>query len=195
MKNEPRRRKALCCLALLVALLSVCRLALALGITVDAARYPVEPDGWYSTMEEVAVYLDAYGELPENYLTKNEARALGWSSSRGDLWDVAPGCSIGGDRYGNYEGIVPDAKGRSWIECDIDYGGGYRGAKRIVYASDGLIYYTQDHYETFYPIEVIWDRTESYQTDYGESAYDRTDYGETDTAAMFDWVLDLIWRE
>ena len=60
-----------------------------------------------------------------------------------------PGCSIGGDVFGNREGSLPDRSGRTWYECDIDYSGGKRGAKRIVYSNDGLIYYTEDHYETF----------------------------------------------
>lgn len=103
----------------------------------------------YDTPEDVAAYLHAYGELPCNYITKAKARDLGWDSSRGNLWDVAYGYSIGGDRFGNYEGRLPDAPGRKWYECDVNYDGGYRGAERILYASDGLIYYTDDHYSTF----------------------------------------------
>ena len=98
---------------------------------------------------EVALYLHLYGHLPDNYLTKQEAEALGWDSSRGNLWEVAPGCCIGGNRFGNYEGALPDADGRKWYECDVNYEGGYRGAERLLYSSDGLIYYTADHYETF----------------------------------------------
>ena len=98
---------------------------------------------------EVALYLHLYGHLPDNYLTKQEADALGWDSSRGNLWEVAPGCCIGGNRLGNYEGALPDADGRKWYECDVNYEGGYRGAERLLYSSDGLIYYTADHYETF----------------------------------------------
>lgn len=133
--------------------------ALAKAIAVDAADYDVEADGWYDSMEEVAIYLTFFGELPDNYLTKREAQALGWDSRKGNLWQVADGCSIGGDRFGNYEGQLPDAKGRRWTECDIGFDGGYRGGKRIVFSSDGLIYYTADHYETFDEIEVIWTDT------------------------------------
>lgn len=57
--------------------------------------------------------------------------------------------SIGGDHFGNYEGQLPEAKGRSYKECDIDYEGGYRGGIRIIFSNDGLIYYTDDHYNTF----------------------------------------------
>ena len=90
-----------------------------------------------------------YGHLPSNFITKSDAQALGWDSRQGNLWDVAPGMSIGGDVFGNREGLLPKAKGRTYYECDIDYEGGYRGSKRIVYSNDGLIYYTEDHYHTF----------------------------------------------
>lgn len=105
--------------------------------------------GTYTGRDEVARYLYTYGHLPENFITKKEAKALGWESSKGNLAEVAPGKSIGGDYFGNYEGALPDAPGREYHECDIDSAGGYRGAKRIVYSTDGLIYYTEDHYESF----------------------------------------------
>ena len=103
----------------------------------------------YSTKDEVALYLHIYGELPDNFITKNEASKLGWDSDKGNLWEVADGMSIGGDKFGNREGLLPKAKGRQYYECDINYNGGYRGAERIVYSNDGLIYYTNDHYESF----------------------------------------------
>lgn len=106
-------------------------------------------DGTYTSKEDVAAYLHQYGHLPSNFITKKEAKKLGWASSEGNLGEVAPGMSIGGDYFGNYEGNLPEADGRDYHECDIDSDGGYRGAKRIVYSNDGLIYYTEDHYETF----------------------------------------------
>lgn len=108
----------------------------------------VEEDGWYDDVETVAAYLIAYEELPDNYLTKKEAEALGWVSKEGNLWDVAEGMSIGGDYFGNYEGLLPEGKYR---ECDIDYDGGYRGEERLIYTTQGdlYIYYTDDHYESF----------------------------------------------
>ena len=144
--------KLLAALWLMLALLCVSALA---DITVYAGDYPVDRDGWYDTMEEVAVYLTLYDELPENYMTKKEAQKLGWVSSKGNLWDVAYGRSIGGDRFGNYEGALPNKKGRQWTECDIDFEGDYRGAKRIVFSNDDLIYYTDDHYNTFEKINVV----------------------------------------
>jgi len=135
-------------------MVTVSGLALA-ELIVREEEYPVDRDGWYSSLEEVAVYLAKYGRLPKNFITKKEAQALGWVSRWGNLWDVAEGCSIGGDRYGNYEGQLPDAYGRKWTECDIEYEGGHRGGSRIVFSNDGLLYYTLDHYNTFDDILVI----------------------------------------
>ena len=109
----------------------------------------VSEDGTYTSPDQVALYIHLYGHLPSNYITKKEAEAAGWNSSKGNLWDVAYGMSIGGSRFGNYEGALPDKDGRKWYECDVNYQGGYRGSERILYSSDGLIYYTGDHYETF----------------------------------------------
>ncbi len=106
-------------------------------------------EGTYTSKEEVAEYIAVYGHLPDNFITKKEAKALGWVSSEGNLAQAAPGKSIGGDYFGNFEGILPEKEGREYHECDIDSDGGYRGAKRIVYSNDGLVYYTEDHYETF----------------------------------------------
>ena len=79
-------------------------------------------------------------------MTKKEAQALGWQG--GSLEDFAPGMCIGGDYFGNYEGLLP--KNQKYKECDIDtLGKKSRGPKRIIYAEDGSIYYTDDHYESF----------------------------------------------
>lgn len=103
----------------------------------------------YSSKEEVAAYIHKFHELPSNYLTKKEAQNIGWDNSKGNLWDVTDQKSIGGDRFYNREGLLPKAEGRLYYECDINYSGGYRGAERIVYSNDGLIFYTDDHYESF----------------------------------------------
>ena len=113
----------------------------------------VEKDGVYTDKEHVAAYLREFRRLPSNYITKREAQDLGWSGNgRDSIWKYAPGKSIGGSYFGNYEGKLPDREGRRWYECDIDYDGINRGVKRIIYSSDGLIYYTEDHYETFVDI-------------------------------------------
>lgn len=113
------------------------------------AQPTVSEDGTYTSKEEVAEYIFLYGHLPDNFITKKEAKAMGWISSEGNLGEAAPGKSIGGDYFGNFEGNLPEKEGREYHECDIDSEGGYRGAKRIVYSNDGLIYYTEDHYKTF----------------------------------------------
>ncbi len=105
----------------------------------------LDPDGVYTSKEDVALYLHLYGELPRNFMTKSEARELGWSG--GGLDRYADGMCIGGDQFGNYEGLLPEG---SYHECDVDtLHADSRGAKRIVYSDDGRIYYTEDHYESF----------------------------------------------
>lgn len=116
----------------------------------EAVENPDAPEvaeaGSYTTAQDVALYLRLYGHLPGNFITKKEAQALGWNG--GSLEPYAPGKCIGGDRFGNYEGLLPS--GHSYRECDIDtLGANSRGAKRLVFSDDGLIYYTEDHYNTF----------------------------------------------
>ena len=112
------------------------------------ATAAIDEAGTYTGKEDVSLYLFTYGRLPQNFITKSAARALGWNG--GGLDDYADGKCIGGDRFGNYEGLLPDAPGREYHECDIDtLHAASRGAKRIVYSNDGLIYYTEDHYESF----------------------------------------------
>lgn len=114
----------------------------------DVSVPAIDEDGSYTTKEDVALYIHTYGHLPDNFITKKEAESLGWSG--GGLDDYAYGCCIGGNRFGNYEGLLPEADGRSYTECDIDtMHASRRGAKRIVFSNDGLIYYTEDHYESF----------------------------------------------
>lgn len=119
----------------------------------DDAALPEEDslseDGSYTSKEDVALYLHTYGHLPDNFIRKNDAKQLGWDNSQGNLAKVAPGKSIGGDRFGNYEGLLPEEDGRKWTECDIGYEEGYRNGERIVFSNDGLIYYTGDHYKSF----------------------------------------------
>lgn len=111
-----------------------------------SAEAQLPQDGVYTTKEDVALYLHLYGELPGNFITKKEARALGWEG--GSLEPYAPGKCIGGSAFGNYEELLPTD--RTYRECDIDtLCASSRGAKRLVYSDDGLIYYTADHYESF----------------------------------------------
>lgn len=98
--------------------------------------------------DTVAAYIAQHGALPDYYITKQQARALGWTG--GSVEPYAPGKLIGGDRFGNMEGLLPKKRGRAYTECDINtWGKSSRGAERIVFSSDGLIYYTDNHYESF----------------------------------------------
>lgn len=122
--------------------------AVSPGESDESSPAALDEGGEYTSAEDVALYLHLYAHLPQNFITKKDARALGWNG--GGLDDYADGKCIGGDRFGNYEGLLPDAPGREYHECDIDtLHAASRGAKRIVYSNDGLIYYTEDHYESF----------------------------------------------
>lgn len=114
----------------------------------DGAQDPgqaIAEDGSYTTKEDVALYIHTYGKLPPNFITKKAAQKLGWEG--GSLEPYAPGKCIGGNYFGNYEGILPEG---NYKECDIDtLGKKSRGAKRIIYSDDGRIYYTEDHYKSF----------------------------------------------
>jgi ribonuclease T1 len=107
----------------------------------------IAEDGYYTSKEDVSLYLITYHRLPNNYITKDQAEELGWDNDKGNLWEVTDKKSIGGDRFYNREGLLP--KDMTYYECDIDYEGGYRNAKRIVYSSDWAVYYTDDHYDSF----------------------------------------------
>lgn len=114
----------------------------------------IRQDGEYNSWSDVAAYISKYnGALPRNFITKAQARALGWSG--GPVEPFASGKSIGGDRFGNYERRLPELKAFFYKECDIDTKGRPRGAKRLVFVSNGQrIYYTEDHYKTFREIKV-----------------------------------------
>lgn len=111
----------------------------------------LDEDGYYYDVESVVIYLDTYDHLPGNYITKSEAKALGWEG--GSVEDYMEGGAIGGDRFGNREGILPD---NSYTECDIDTDGeSSRGAKRLVFTDDGQYFYTEDHYDSFTEIVIV----------------------------------------
>ena len=105
---------------------------------------PISREGRYFDKDNICRYIVAYGSLPGNFITKNEARRLGWTG--GPLERFAPGKAIGGDRYGNYERALPNGRYR---ECDVDTFRRPRGAKRIVFSDDRRVYYSDDHYRTF----------------------------------------------
>lgn len=115
----------------------------------------------YYDVANVVLYLEVYNELPPNYITKSEAQALGWEG--GSVERYKEGAAIGGDIFGNREGLLPAADGRKYTECDIDtHGYSSRGSRRLVFSNDGLYFYTSNHYESFSEVtvtenyEVIW---------------------------------------
>ena len=123
----------------------------SIALISEASDIKVEKDGVYTSAEEVAAYLRKFKKLPENFITTEEAKKLGWDGE-GDLYKIKEGASIGGDRYANLSGLLPTSKNRSWQQCDIGYTGGERNNKRLCYSNDGLYYYTEDKYETFVEI-------------------------------------------
>lgn len=158
MKNKLWKKIGLPFLAVILLMLGVDNLSeLGLGETLDDSLNSElvngETEESYNTLQEVVDYLHLHDELPSNYLTKKEARDLGWEASEGNLWDVAPNASIGGDHFGNFEGLLPDEPGRDYQEADINYEGGYRGGERLVFSNDGLYFYTEDHYQSFNEVE------------------------------------------
>lgn len=109
---------------------------------------PIEGEYYYD-LENVVLYIEYFGELPDNYITKDEARDLGWKGGTPERY--LEGSAIGGDRFGNREGLLPDGK---YTECDLNtLGKDERGAERLVF-SDEEYYYTQDHYESFTQVWV-----------------------------------------
>ena len=123
--------------------------------TEGTADYGVAYGEAYTDPGEVAMYLHEFEELPPNFVTKKEAQQQGWDAGE-DLSEILPGCSIGGDKFGNFEGLLPEESGRQYYECDVNYTGGHRGAERLVFSSDGLIYYTEDHYESYTQLYDGW---------------------------------------
>ena len=124
------------------------------AVTGTAEKAPAAPEALETPQagpiiepQAIADYLFEHGELPDNFITKQEAQALGWDTRKNYVSDVAPGKSIGGDYFGNYEGRLP--KGTKYHEADCNYTGGPRGDDRIIYSADGHVYFTGDHYNTF----------------------------------------------
>ena len=114
-----------------------------------ASPAPAATPGPMDEAQRIADYIFEHGELPDNFITKKEAQAMGWDSYTNYVSDVAPGMSIGGDYFGNYEQKLPVVKGRKYYEADCFYRGGKRNACRIIYSTDGHVWYTGDHYNTF----------------------------------------------
>ena len=109
---------------------------------------PVKGEYYYD-LENVVLYLYYYDELPDNYITKKEARSLGWEGGTPERY--LEGSAIGGDSFGNREGLLPAGK---YTECDLyTLGKDERGAERLVFTDDEY-YYTGDHYASFTQVWV-----------------------------------------
>ncbi|WJG07963.1 ribonuclease domain-containing protein [Aliiglaciecola sp. LCG003] len=124
-----------------------------LGKVADVAKEGItairKGKGALNSFDGASDYIRKNGALPDNFITKKDALALGWNPKKGNLHDIAPGKSIGGDVFHNRQGGLPSSGGRTWKEADINYSGGHRGSDRMLYSSDGLIYKTTDHYKSF----------------------------------------------
>ncbi|PRD06952.1 hypothetical protein CQ058_28225 [Bacillus sp. MYb56] len=123
------------------------------GKALEAAAKNTKFTKYPTGFDEVAQYVKEHKNLPDNYITKDQAESLGWVNREGNLHKVAPGKSMGGDIFENRKKQLPDVPGRTWYEADINYVSGFRGNDGIVYSSDGLIYKTSDHYKTFTEIK------------------------------------------
>ena len=122
--------------AILIILLAVVAVSGCIGDgsdsdsgTLNVDDIDIAEDGTYDSKEEVAAYISTYHKLPSNYITKKEAKALGWHG--GSVEKYAPGKCIGGDIFTNRQSILPIT--HEYRECDIDtLGASSRGPKRIV---------------------------------------------------------------
>ena len=144
-------KKLVILIALIVAFISVSAVSAGfldfLNFGDNNGDVKVVEDGEYCTVDEVAAYIKEFHKLPSNYITKSQARDLGWQG--GPLKKYAPGKSIGGDTFTNRQGVLPKSSDK-YIECDINANGTNRGAERIVFnTGDFRVYYTGDHYNTF----------------------------------------------
>ena len=136
----------------LIIIISITFLGCSFKITQETAiseKITLSEDEFYTSKDNVSLFIHTYNKLPSNFIKKKDAINLGWINSEGNLWDITDNMSIGGDSFGNRENLLPNKKNRKWYECDIEYNGGYRNSERIVFSNDGLIYYTNNHYESF----------------------------------------------
>lgn len=132
--------------------------------------------GAYVTLEEVAAYLYAFGDIPANYTSAKKVKPS--SSPWGKYLRVNHSYfSCDTDRY-KYEPVLPDLNEKKYYEIDIGTTGSYeysttsnkgeynngnyiiRGASRIVYTryignnlierpEDRKVFYTFNHYNDF----------------------------------------------
>ncbi|MBD1227216.1 ribonuclease domain-containing protein [Xenorhabdus griffiniae] len=134
------------------SILAAVLLALAVMYTAFANSEEEQIDV-LTEQNRVADYLRQHHTLPDYYITKKQARRLGWNARAGNLCEVLPGKAIGGDKFSNREHKLPTKSGRHWFEADVNYRCGHRGSDRLLYSNDGFIYLTVDHYNSFTRLE------------------------------------------
>jgi ribonuclease len=136
---------------------AVCAIALGLASPQDQALVTFARAAgltYPAAFRNLADYLhdDGGRALPPCYLTKRAAKADGWRPGQ-DLWAVAPGAAIGGDRFYNREGRLPRRWNGRYVEADLDYAGGHRGAHRLVFVrsmGEGWLFFVStDHDRSF----------------------------------------------
>ena len=121
----------------------------ALTVSDELGQFYIETAKPVDTLElaEILTTLNATHGLPNKFVTKREAQHSGWQRGH-SLWDAPAlhGKSIGGDKFSNFERQLPAGL---WREADLDYKGGHRGAKRLVFSAQGKRFVTVDHYQTY----------------------------------------------
>lgn len=94
------------------------------------------------------------GQLPGNFVTKNQAINAGWKPGKA-LNNYVSGGQIGGDVFHNTTGVLPSAPGRIWYEADVGLSNTMSRANqpgtRLLYSNDGQFFITTDHYKTVHP--------------------------------------------
>lgn len=140
-----------------IASILLCLVVIATGPLLARESTPLRQFAATLGLKNVDQFVEAIsslrdtGRLPARYISKGEAERGGWAPGQ-DLCRTAPGRSIGGDRFGNREGRLPRAQGRIWREADLDFACGKRGAARLLWSNDGMIFVTVDHYQSFHQV-------------------------------------------
>ena len=123
-----------------------CRCSIRKMVTVKAGTATINgKDGADWTLK----YRD---ELPDYYISYQDAKERGFRNYLGNLSFVAPNRMVARGVYQNRNGHLPSKEGRIWYEADINYRGGFRNSQRVIYSNDGLLFVTYDHYMTFFEI-------------------------------------------
>lgn len=96
-------------------------------------------------------WIKTWGILPDYYIGMQAIMDQGWFPGNSPV-KYAPGKMVFGGVYHNKNKHLPEVPGRIWFEADLNYYSGKRNRHRVVWSSDGLMFVTYDHYNSF--IEV-----------------------------------------